>query len=94
MALMDSTSLKVSNDILFTIFGPRDQKIWFIKDLDQIWFQILIQIGFKSREGHVALFYWQILVHVDEGCEPLDLMKIGRTGSARTPSLKWSVLGR
>jgi hypothetical protein len=31
MALLDSTCLKVSNGILFVIFGCRDQKIWISK---------------------------------------------------------------
>jgi hypothetical protein len=42
MALMDSTCSKDSIDILFVIFRITDQKIWFIKVLDEIWFQISI----------------------------------------------------
>jgi hypothetical protein len=45
---MDSTSLKVSNGILFVIFWVTDQKIWIIKVLDEIWFEIPIWIEFKS----------------------------------------------
>jgi hypothetical protein len=49
MALLDSTYPKVSNDILFVIFGRRNQKIWISKDLDEIWFQTSIWIEFKPR---------------------------------------------
>jgi hypothetical protein len=41
-ALLDSTYSKDSNDILFVIFGPRNQKIWFFKDLAKIRFEFLI----------------------------------------------------
>jgi hypothetical protein len=46
---MDSTCSKDSNDILFVIFGCGDQKLWISKDLDQIWFEILIEICFSSE---------------------------------------------
>jgi hypothetical protein len=36
-ALMDSTHSKDSNDILFVIFGPIDQKIWILQDSIEIW---------------------------------------------------------
>jgi hypothetical protein len=45
---MDSTHSKVSNGVLFVIFGRRDQKIWIIKVLYEIWFEIPIWITFKS----------------------------------------------
>jgi hypothetical protein len=45
---MDTTLHKDSIDILFAIFWVTDQKIWFIKVLDEIWFQILFESCFKS----------------------------------------------
>jgi hypothetical protein len=51
---MDSRGSKDSNDILFAIFGPTDQKIWFSKDWDQIWFENSIRNLFWSEAGHVA----------------------------------------
>jgi hypothetical protein len=41
MALLDSTCLKVSNGILFVIFGCRDQKIWISKVWTEFKFEIL-----------------------------------------------------
>jgi hypothetical protein len=35
----------------------------------------------------VAAYDWSIPVRADKGCEPLDLMKIGRTRFHRTGSL-------
>jgi hypothetical protein len=90
-ALLDSTHSKDSNDILFAIFRVTDQKIWFIKVLDQIWFQILIRICFKSREGHVACSYWCIPVRADRWCGASDLSQIWWTRLIDTLSLKWSV---
>jgi hypothetical protein len=49
MVLMDSTCLKFSSDILFVIFGCRNQKLLIFKDLDEIWFENLIWICFGSE---------------------------------------------
>jgi hypothetical protein len=46
---MDSTHSKDSNDILFVIFGPIDQKIWILQDSIEIWFEILFWICFESE---------------------------------------------
>jgi hypothetical protein len=58
MALLDSTSLKFSNDILFVIFGRRNQKIWISKDLAQIQIQILFWFLFEPEKAT-----WRFLIH-------------------------------
>jgi hypothetical protein len=46
---MNSTCSKVSNGILFVIFGLTNQQIWILQDLNKIWFRILIWIYFDPR---------------------------------------------
>jgi hypothetical protein len=41
---LDSTHSKDSNEVSFVIFGSTEQKLWFFKDLDQIWFENLFEI--------------------------------------------------
>jgi hypothetical protein len=57
IALLDSRCSKDSNEILFAIFGLTEQKLWFFKDLDQIWFQTSIWFSFDPR-----LATWRILI--------------------------------
>jgi hypothetical protein len=55
--LMDSRCSKDSNHISFVIFGPTDQKIWFLEDWNGIWFEILNRICFKAE---VATWLYRI----------------------------------
>jgi hypothetical protein len=56
-ALMDSRCFKDSNDILFAIFQVTGWKLWIIKDLDEIWFEILFESCFKSGADT-----WRVLI--------------------------------
>jgi hypothetical protein len=51
MVLLDSTHSKVSNDILFVIFGPMNQKIWIIQYWTEFRFEILFYICFESEQA-------------------------------------------
>jgi hypothetical protein len=55
--LLDSTLSKDSNEILFVIFEPTDQKIWILQDWNGIWFENLFQICFGQR-----LATWQFMI--------------------------------
>jgi hypothetical protein len=57
MALLESTCLKVSNGILFVIFGHRNQKLWIMQDSIEIWSEFLFWISFKPK---VAM--WHVLI--------------------------------
>jgi hypothetical protein len=46
---MDSTVYKLSNDILFVIFGPMNRKIWNLQDSTEFWFEFVIWILFESE---------------------------------------------
>jgi hypothetical protein len=46
-ALLDSTHHKVSNGILFVIFGSMKQKIWILQDSIEIWSKFLFWFSFK-----------------------------------------------
>jgi hypothetical protein len=52
---MDSTCLKVSSDILFMIFGRRNQKLWIFKDLDEIWSENLNESVLDKESPRVAM---------------------------------------
>jgi hypothetical protein len=90
---MDYTLPKDFNGILFAIFRVTDQKLWFFKDLNKIWFLKSILISVCFRDWHVAWSDRPVPVRVDLHWEPLDLMKSGRTRSVDTGSLKWTILG-
>jgi hypothetical protein len=49
MVLLDSTSLKDSNEVLFAIFGPRDQKLWIMQDWVEIWLENLFEFYSDQR---------------------------------------------
>jgi hypothetical protein len=44
---MDSRCSKDSNDILFAIFGPRDQKLWISEVWTEFWFENKFEILFE-----------------------------------------------
>jgi hypothetical protein len=90
---MDSRCSKDSSEILFAIFGCRDQKIWIFEDSDQIWFQNLIRVSVLTRSLHVAWSDKPVPVRPDRLCLPLDQKKIWRLRSLRTPSGKWVFRG-
>jgi hypothetical protein len=56
-ALIDSTCLKVSNDILFVIFRAIVWKLWFLQDPAEFWFKIPIEIFFKPGPDT-----WRVLI--------------------------------
>jgi hypothetical protein len=94
---MDSRCSKDSNGILFVIFGLTDRKIWFFKDLDEIWFEKPIWILFWFRQGHVALWYSLVPLRVDQELRPLDLKGFGWIRSSHTGSVSdliWGVGSR
>jgi hypothetical protein len=89
IALLDSKCSKDSNEISFVIFGPTDQMIWILQDLDQFWFGTSIRISVLTEGCHVAHHDWPILIRLDHELRPLDLMLIGWTRWLHTCSLKW-----
>jgi hypothetical protein len=70
IVLLDCTFPKDSNEILFVIFGPTDQKIWILQDWIEFWFKFLFEIDFDSEQGHVASSYWSVPVRLDQLCGP------------------------
>jgi hypothetical protein len=78
--LLDSIFPKDSNSILFVIFGPTDQKIWFFWRFGSnlVWNSNLAYVWFADR--HVADSDRWVLVHSDRGHGPLDLKWSGHPG--------------
>jgi hypothetical protein len=66
-------------------------KLWFLQDLDQIWFKTLIWILFESGQGHVSISDWMVLVRSDHCFRPLDLKGSECPRLHCTISVKWTI---
>jgi hypothetical protein len=92
MALINSKHCKISNGILFVIFGRRNQKIWIMQVCR--WFENNLN-RFDPKQTlahHVVVFHWPVPFHSDYACESLDLMRSARPRLTGTGSLKWTDL--
>jgi hypothetical protein len=58
---MDSTRSKDSIDVLFVIFGRRNQKLWFSEDWTEFWFEnkfeFLFEFRLSQEPPHGMLWY-------------------------------------
>jgi hypothetical protein len=91
IVLLDSTSLKDSNEILFVQIRVVELFIWILQDpacLNQFKTN-LNWIWLWARR--VVVLDWSVPVRTDQQRESSDLMKSGRTRSSSTGSLSGSI---